>query len=284
VALAEHLGDAELVNADSRQVIRGLQVGTCTPTPEELRGVPCHLLGVRDIDEHFSVADWARLARAVLDALAERGTTAILVGGTGLYVSAAIDGLALDGGAPQPALRRERDALSGTPDGLARLAGELRARDPHGASTIDLRNPRRVVRALELVDARGSIAAARRRGPGRPATLIGLDAPPDVHRALVAARAEAMFRAAALEREVESALARGASAAALDAAGIGYREAIAVREGRLSRDQAVADVTRRTLRYARAQRTWFRRDPRVRWHHRGAGPVEALLDDLLLTT
>jgi tRNA dimethylallyltransferase len=256
-------------------------VGTCTPSAGELNGVGCHLLDLRDPGEPFTVADWARRAEATLEDLGARGVTAILVGGTGLYVSAVLDGLALDGGAPDPRRRAERDALSETPDGLASLAGELQTRDPDGAAGIDLRNRRRVVRALELVDARGSVAAARRRGPGRAATVVGLDAPPDIHRALVAARSEAMLRSGALQREVDCALAGGVTPAALDAAGIGYREALAVRDGGLSVDQAVAELTRRTLRYARAQRTWFRRDPRVRWLQRGAAPADTLVDEVL---
>src|SRR4029077_11778163 len=111
---------------------------------------------------------------------------------------------------------------------LDRLAAELTDRDPTGAGGVDLRNPRRVVRALELVDARGSLAAARGRGPGRPAVLVGLDAPRQLHDRLIAERAERLLGTPALVDEVDSALARGISRDALDSAGIGYREALAV--------------------------------------------------------
>ncbi len=281
VALARRLGDAELVNADSRQVIRGLRVGTCAPTPADLAGVPCHLIDLREPGEPFTVADWARAAAPVLDGLAARGATAIVVGGTGLYVSAVVDGLELRGGRPDPEQRARRDALSETPDGLLELSAELMARDPEGAAGLDLRNRRRVVRALELVDAAGSVAAARCRRGARAAALIGLDAAPDLHRRLVAERSSRMLGSGALRSEIDSALAAGVTEAALDAAGIGYREALAVRRGRIDVDQAVAELTRRTLRYAKAQRTWFRRDPRIRWFVRGEEPVQALVSEVL---
>lgn len=280
VALARRLGDAELVNADSRQVIRGLRVATCTPGAGDLAGVPCHLLDLRDPGEPFTVADYAAAAAPVLDALAARGSTAIVVGGTGLYLAAALDGLALPGGPPDPEARRERDAMAATPAGLATLVAELRRRDPQGVSTIDLRNPRRVVRALELVESLGSLAAARRRRPARPAVWLALDAPRPLHARLIEARARAIFESGALTAEVDCALSGGVSPAALDAAGIGYREALALRDGRIDVDQAIAETARRTARYAKAQRTWFRRDPRLRWHERGDAPVESLVDEV----
>ena len=177
--------------------------------------------------------------------------------------------------------RRQRTELAASPAGLDRLAAELTGRDPAGAAGVDLRNPRRVVRALELVDARGSLASARRRGPGRAAVLVGLDAPGPLHDRLIAERAERLLGTPALLDEVDSALARGISRDALDSAGIGYREALAVRDGTLTPEQAVAALTQRTRRYAKAQRTWFRRDPRIRWLERGAGPVTGLVDEVL---
>lgn len=281
VAIAERLGDAELVNADSRQVISGLRVATCTPSASELRGVRCHLLGIRPHGAAYTVAEYAKAAAAVLDRLSAQRRTAVVVGGTGLYVAAALDGLALPGGPPDVQRRAQRDAQAQTAEGLAALASELRQRDPEGAATVDTRNPRRVVRALELVDALGSLAAARRRHPARPASWLGLDAPRALHATLVEARTRRMFDSGELLAEVESALSDGVSPTALDAAGIGYREALAVRARRIDVDQAIALTVRRTLRYAKAQRTWFRRDPRIRWLQRGEAPVESLVDAAL---
>jgi tRNA dimethylallyltransferase len=270
VLLARAIGSAELVNADSRQVLRGLHVGTNRPGPEDLEGVPCHLLGITDPGAPFSVADWLAAARACLASLDLRGMRPIVVGGTGLYVRALLDGLELDGAPPDPARRATLNASAASPEGLAALAGELRRRDPEGAAGIDLRNPRRVVRATEIVEARGSLAGRGRTGATRPSVRIGLDAAPDLHRGWIVERARAMLAGGLLE-ETAAALARGVPPEALGASGIGYREALAVLDGRLSETAAAAEIVRRTARYAKAQRTWFRADRSVVWLHRERG-------------
>ena len=270
VLLARAIGSAELVNADSRQVLRGLHVGTNRPGPEDLEGVPCHLLGITDPGAPFSVADWLAAARACLASLDLRGMRPIVVGGTGLYVRALLDGLELDGAPPDPARRATLNASAASPAGLGALAGELRRRDPEGAAGIDLRNPRRVVRATEIVEACGSLAGRGRTGATRPSVRIGLDAAPDLHRGWIAERARAMLAGGLLE-ETAAALARGVPPEALGASGIGYREALAVLDGRLSETAAAAEIVRRTARYAKAQRTWFRADRSVVWLHRERG-------------
>lgn len=282
VAVAERLGDAELLNADSRQVIRGLFVGTCRPTREDLRGVVCHLAGVRDPAQPYTVADWVTAARGVVAELALRGRRAIVVGGTGLYLSALLDGLDLAGVPADPAMRAERLATAAAPGGSDLLVAELRRRDPAVASTVDLRNLRRVVRALEILDARGGrLEDARGRPAPQPAVVIGLDAPAQLHVELIEARARRMIETGALIDEVDSALARGVPRDALENAGIGYREALAVLDGTLTPEHAVDAVVRRTRRYAKAQLTWFRRDRRIRWLERDAGPVERLVDEVI---
>jgi tRNA dimethylallyltransferase len=280
VAVAECLGATELVNADSRQVIRGLSVGTCAPSAAELRGVPCHLLGVRDPAEPFTVAAWLRLARPVVEDIHGRDALPLVVGGTGFYIGALVDGLDLAEVEPDPVTREWRFALAERPEGLAGLAAELGRRDPDGAAGVDLRNPRRVVRALEILDAHGTLAARGRSGP-LPATQLALDAAPELHRRLVEERSRRLLGDGALLAEVEAALGRGVSRAALDAAGIGYREALAVRDGLCGVDDAVDRLVRRTLRYAKAQRTWFRRDPRIRWMERDARPVDRLAGEVI---
>ncbi|HXA27431.1 MAG TPA: tRNA (adenosine(37)-N6)-dimethylallyltransferase MiaA [Candidatus Angelobacter sp.] len=280
VAVAGHLAPAELLNADSRQVIRGLQVATCAPTAHDLRGIPAHLFALHDPGEPFSVAAWLDAARSALSALHTRQAQPILVGGTGLYVAALLDGLDLARVPADPERRAQRSAQAATPEGLQRLAAELAARDPDAA--VDVRNLRRVVRALEILDARGApLHQARGRTAPIPATRIGLDAPRDLHDALIAARARAMFETGALLEEVHSAMGRGVTRGALESAGIGYREALAVIDGQATSEQAIALVAQRTRRYAKAQRTWFRRDGRIRWLQRGEGPVEPLVDEVL---
>jgi tRNA dimethylallyltransferase len=266
VRLARRMGRAELVSADSRQVLRGLRIGTGAPTPEDLAGVPCHLTGIADPGTPFSVADWLIAARSCLAGLDRRGVLPIVVGGTGLYVRALLDGLDLHGGRPDPARRASLNARAATPDGLAELAAELGRRDPEGSASIDLRNPRRVVRALEIVEDRGSLEA-RGGGAALPSVRIGLDAPPELHRRWIADRASRMMEGGLLD-ETAAALRCGVSAQALDGSGIGYHEALAVLAGRMTETEAAAEIVRRTVGYARAQRTWFRADHRVVWLRR----------------
>jgi len=267
VRLAQRLGSAELINADSRQVLRGLRVGTNAPCAADLAGVPCHLLGIADPGEPFSVADGLAAARDCLADLGARGVRPILVGGTGLYVRALLDGLDLDGRAPDRERRAALNARAASPEGLAALTAELHRADPEGAATIDLRNPRRVVRAVEIVEDRGSLAARGRNCGLVTGPRIGLDAPSPLHRRWVLERAEAMFAGGLLE-ETADALARGVTAAALEGSGIGYYEALEVLGDRMSKTEATAEIARRTLRYARAQRTWFRADHAVEWLRR----------------
>lgn len=266
VAAAQRLAPAEMLNADSRQVRRGLRVGTCAPRPSELHGVRCHLLDLCDPGETFTVADWLMAARRSLERLDRAGTRAVVSGGTGLYVTALIDGFDLAQVPPDPVRRADRSELAATPEGLATLAAELRRRDPAGAPQIDQRNPRRVIRALEILDAKGgSVIAARKRGPPRPAVMIGLDVARPVHARWIEHRIAGMFDSGGIQDEVRWLLGRGLDRAVIGSCGIGYSEALDLIEGHIDLEAAMQATMRRTLRYARAQRTWFRRDNRITW-------------------
>jgi tRNA dimethylallyltransferase len=266
VALARRIPGAELVNADSRQVRSGALVATFAPTEAELQGVPCHLLGLVPPGEPFNVADWLAEATTALTDLEARGGRAIVVGGTGLFVKALVDGFDFGNVPPDPARREERTSQAATAEGLRALAAELAARDPDGAQRADLRNPRRVVRALEILDARpGSLAETRGATPLWDVVQVGLDMAADAHRALVQRRVEGIFRSNAVVDEAAALLDAGIRADDLAACGIGYREALEVLRGESDIDAAIAATVLRTLRYAKAQRTWFRRDPRVHW-------------------
>ncbi|MDQ6847144.1 MAG: tRNA (adenosine(37)-N6)-dimethylallyltransferase MiaA [Candidatus Dormibacteraeota bacterium] len=278
VELARRTG-AELLNADSRQVVRRLVVGTARPSDAELGGVPCHLLDLCEPGETFTVADWLRRARAVLDGLDARGVAAIVVGGTGQYHRALREGWRF-GASPVAEERDELTRVAATPAGLERLGVEVRERDPAGSETLDLANPRRVIRALELLRAgNGSLAAARGRGEGRRLDLVLLDADGTVHGEALAARMDAMFGAGAILAEVRAELDRGTGADAVRRAGIGYAEAVDVLEGRLNVDEAEAAAVRRTSRYVKAQRTWFRHEAAVLRLERGRQATTAALAD-----
>ena len=266
VALAKRIPGAELVNADSRQVRSGAVVATFAPTAAELQGVPCHLLGLVPPGEPFNVADWLAEATTALTDLEARGGCAIVVGGTGLFVKALVDGFDFGRVPPDPATREERTSQAATDEGLRALADELAARDPEGALRTDLRNPRRLLRALEILDARpGPLSETRGRTPRWDVVQVGLDMAADTHRTLVQRRVEGIFRSNAVLDEAAALLAAGAKAEDLAACGIGYREALDVLGGESDVDAAIAATVRRTLRYAKAQRTWFRRDLRVHW-------------------
>jgi tRNA dimethylallyltransferase len=266
-ALAVEIAKAyggELINADSRQVLSNVAVGTGKPIKAELDGVRCHCLDLWRVGESYTVADWLLAARSADDDIQERGRMTILVGGTGLYVTSFVDGF------------RESDTIGENVHRDARnravergrageLVAELKRRDPQAAGTIDLDNPRRVIRALELLDEGwSSVADASRRDDPRPALILGLDPPKGPYRETVTARVVAMF-GSGLIAEVETLLAEGVGDEAIRDCGIGYGEALEVVKGSKTTEEAIDATVGRTLKYAKAQRTWWRRDPRVRW-------------------
>lgn len=282
VAVAQALVPAELLNADSRQVRRGLRVGTCAPTPSELKGVRCNLLDLSDPGEPFSVADWLTAARLCLDRLDRSGSRAVVAGGTGLYVTALVDGFDLARVPPDPARRADRSELAATAEGLAGLAAELHNRDPEGAAAIDQRNPRRVIRALEILDAKGgSLREAQQRALPREAVMVGLDVARPVHTRWIEHRIAAMFDSGGIQEEVRWLLGRGLDRQAIVGCGIGYGEALDLIEGHIGIEAAMQATMRRTLRYARAQRTWFRRDDRLVWFRPDLVNFEQLVDGVL---
>jgi tRNA dimethylallyltransferase len=283
VAAAQALAPAEMLNADSRQVRRGLRVGTCAPLPAELHGVRCHLLDLCDPGETFTVADWLAAARRSLERLDRAGTRAVVAGGTGLYVTALVDGFDLAQVPPDPVRRADRSELAATPEGLATLAAELRRRDPQGATEIDQRNPRRVIRALEILDAKGgSVLSARKRTAPRPAVMVALDVARPVHARWIEHRIAGMFDSGGIQEEVRWLLGRGLDRTTVGSCGIGYSEALDLIEGHLDLEAAMQATMRRTLRYARAQRTWFRRDSRLTWFRPDLVGFDQMLAEVLL--
>lgn len=282
VATATRLAPAEMLNANSRQVRRGLRVGTCAPSPADLHGVRCHLLDLCDPGETFTVADWLTAARRSLERLDRAGTRAVVAGGTGLYVTALVDGFDLAQVPPDPVRRADRAELAATPEGLASLAAELRERDPAGAMEIDQRNPRRVIRALEILDAKGgSVLTARRRATPRAAVMVGLDVARPAHARWIEHRIAGMFDSGGIQDEVRWLLGRGLDRAAIGSCGIGYSEALDLIEGHIDLEAAMQATMRRTLRYARAQRTWFRRDTRLTWFRPDLVGFDEMVSDVL---
>ena len=266
LALAETLAargiPAEIVSADSRQVYRGMDIGTAKATPEERARFPHHGLDLVDPDSAFSVADYARHASDALAGIAERGAVAILAGGTGFYLRAVACGLAVDELPWDADVRAAVEARLAT-EGLPALVAELRHLAPTRAAEVDLRNPRRVVRALEIARLRGDAPLPGPRGYGRAVLWLGLAVEQPVLRERIRARARAQFEAGLVE-ETRALIGRF-DPRLPSFSGIGYAEALAVIEGRLSLDAAVAEDARRNLLLARRQATWFRREPDIHW-------------------
>jgi tRNA dimethylallyltransferase len=265
IRLAEALRDdrpVEIISADSRQVYRGLDIGTAKATVADRARVPHHGLDLVDPDQPFSVADFAEHAAAVLADLGRRHGIAILAGGTGLYLRAI--GRGLDTGAlpsdPQVRARLEAELIA---DGLAPLAERLRSAAPTLAARTDLHNPRRVVRALEMAEVGGDTVPPTPRGYPGPMAWLGLTVEPATHAEWIATRALAQFEAGLID---EARTLRERFDPGLPAfSAIGYREAWAVLDGELNRDDAVALDAKRNVAFAKRQRTWFRAEPGVRW-------------------
>lgn len=263
--LAERLGapgaPAEVVNADAYQLYRGMDVGTAKVPPAERRGVVHHLLDVLDPTEDASVARYQEAARSVLDDVAARGSRAVVVGGSGLYVRALLDDMRFPGTDPavRAALedRAEREGTRALHDELARL-------DPAAAASIGPANTRRVVRALEVIELTGEPFTANLPSQEyvRPTLQVGLDCDRAVLDARVAGRVDRMW-AEGLVDEVRRLDAAGMGRTARRA--VGYAEVLAHLRGETTEDAAREAVAANTRRLARKQMGWFGRDPRVHW-------------------
>ena len=271
LALADRI-PVEVVVADSRQVYRGMDIGTAKPPASAQRRVPHHLIDIVDPDEPFTVADWVARARAILPEIASRGRLPLLVGGTGLYISALIDGHDYAAQPWSPELRQRLTEELET-DGLAPLVLRLQAADPTAAAAIDVRNPRRVLRALERAEAGGS-GTARAAAYAGTVALVGLDRPRDVLYRRIDERARRLFETGLVD-EVRRLGADGYGPELRPMTGHGYAEAATYLAGEWTLDEAVAVTARRTRQYAKRQLTWFGRYPRLVWIRAGDGPADA---------
>jgi tRNA dimethylallyltransferase len=258
----------EILVADSRQVYRGMDVGTAKPDAAARQAVPHHLIDLVDPDEPFSVAQWVERARALLPEIATRGRIPMLVGGTGLYVAALLDGHDYAAQPWSPEIRRRlADELD--VEGVARLADRLRALDPASAARIDLDNPRRVLRALERAEAGGGGAAPASEPFAGRVALLGIGRPREVLYRRIDERARWLFEHGLLD-EVRRLIDAGVRTDLRPMTGHGYGEAARHLAGEWSLEQAIEVTARRTRQYAKRQLTWFRRDPRILWLSAGA--------------
>jgi tRNA dimethylallyltransferase len=275
--VALQLGDIEIVAADSMQVYRGMDIGTAKPSPEERAGIPHHMIDVADPSEAWDVARFVSESNKVIADIASRGKRALFVGGTGLYVHALVDSFAVPGRWPEVAAELEQTESTSE---LHRRLAEL---DPSAALRTGPVNRRRVVRALEVTIGSGRRFSSYGPGVGAfpPTTwrLAGVWLP----REVVAGRIERRFAAmleAGFADEVRSLAGRPAGLSRTARQALGYRELLSHVEGGVALDDAVMQAVSRTRQFARRQRMWWRRDPRVRWFGAAENPL-AILPALL---
>ena len=259
----------EIVSADSMAVYRGMDIGTAKPDQKERARAEFHLIDVADPTKPFSVGEYQRLAHDAIDGILGRNPPAIVVGGSGLYVRAAVDGLAASIGAEDPQTRR-RLAEEADRYGNEQLHARLACVDPESAERIHPNNVKRVIRALELYETTGTPASVlfeidSERAPRFPeARFFGLTLKRAELYARVEERADAMIEAGLID-EVSGLLAQGADPALPSMQGLGYKEIVGYLQGDYGKDEAVAELKKNTRRFAKRQYTWFRADPRIAW-------------------
>jgi tRNA dimethylallyltransferase len=265
VALARAL-DGEVVNADSMQLYRGMDIGTAKLTVAERGGVPHHLLDIWDVTKTATVAEYQELAAGVIDDIEARGKVPVLTGGSGLYVRAALGDLNFPGTDEHIRQRLEAELAA---DGPAPLYERLTRQDPQAAAAILPSNGRRIVRALEVIELSGrpfsaTLPAFGRGRPGRPTVQIGLRVPREELDRRIDARVDRMWQSG-FEAEVRGLAEAGLRAGKTASRALGYQQMLRHFDGEWTLEQARDETARATRRFARRQESWFRRDPRVRW-------------------
>jgi tRNA dimethylallyltransferase len=278
--LAERLG-GEIVSVDSMQVYRGLDIGTAKPGAAERIRVPHHLIDVADLNEPFDAAKFVRLAGGAIDDIQSRGRISILCGGTGFYFKALRDGLG-DSPKGNPRLRAELETMP-----LAELLKELAERDPVTYGRIDRRNPRRVIRAVEVIRLTGrrfsEMRPQREDAPPvasvRQHPIFGLMRSSEDLRARIEARVDAMFERG-LVNETQRLLDGGLAFNKTAMQALGYRQVVEHLQGERSLPDTIALVKQRTWQFARRQMTWFRRQLPVTWIQAGR-PAEAVVEEIV---
>ncbi|MEV4351559.1 tRNA (adenosine(37)-N6)-dimethylallyltransferase MiaA [Actinoplanes sp. NPDC049596] len=272
IALAHEL-DGEVVNADSMQLYRGMDIGTAKLTLAERDGVPHHLLDIWDVTEPAAVAEYQGLARAAIDDIAARGRVPLLVGGSGLYVRAVLEDFEFPGTDPVVRARLEQELAA---VGVAPLYQRLQSLDPAAATSILPSNGRRIVRALEVIELTGEpfTASLPSPTPYYSSVQIGVDREVAALDERIALRVDLMWEAGLLD-EVRRLLPRGLREGRTAGRALGYQQAIAELDGLMSAAEAKEDTVRGTRRFVRRQRSWFRRDPAIHWLDGASGTLVA---------
>lgn len=264
VDLAKEIG-GEIINADSMQIYRGMDIGTAKLSVEERQGIPHHLLDVLDVNQDATVAWYQELARKAVTEIHSAGKHAIIVGGTGLYIKSILDDLNFPDTDAQVRQRLTEEAKL---FGIVSLFERLTQLDPAAAAAIDVKNERRVIRALEVIDITGKPFTANlpREDSSRypDAMQFGLV----MDRAELGARVESridLMWERGFVNEVDNLISLGINQATTARRALGYAQIIAMRDGEISEPAAIEDTKRATRQYVRRQETWFSRDARIQW-------------------
>lgn len=276
IALAERL-DAEIISADSRLFYRGMDIGTAKPTQEELRRVPHHLIDVADPDQIWSLAKYLHATRKIIDEIHARGKLPFLVGGTGQYIRAMVEGWQVPEVNPDPRLRDRLEAWAEQigPEGLH---ARLQALDPKAAAKIDPPNLRRTVRALEVILTTGQRFSRQkgRKPPPYSILQIGLRRPREEIYERVDARIQKMLETGLIE-ETQALLDQGYSPELPPLSAIGYRQVIQYLNDEISLEEVITQMKRITRRFVRHQANWFSEDdPHIHWVNAGPAAVEKM--------
>ena len=279
IEVAQELG-AEIINADSMQLYRGMDIGTAKLTVEEHKGIPHHLLDVLDVSEDSTVAWYQEQARAAITEIHGRGKDAVIVGGTGLYIKAILDDLNFPDTDPEVRAKLEAELAE---FGAAALFTRLEELDPAAALAIDRANSRRVIRALEVIEITGLPFTANlpREDSSRypDALQFGLVMDREHLRERIDQRVDRMWDAGFVD-EVDRLIIQGIGNGSTAQRALGYAQIIAMRSGSMTEEEAKEDTKRASRQYARRQETWFSRDARIQWVAQHQPRLETILQKI----
>ena len=279
IEVAQELG-AEIINADSMQLYRGMDIGTAKLTVEERKGIPHHLLDVLDVSEDSTVAWYQEQARAAITEIHSRGKDAVIVGGTGLYIKAILDDLNFPDTDPEVRAKLEAELAE---FGAAALFTRLEELDPAAALAIDRANTRRVIRALEVIEITGLPFTANlpREDSSRypDALQFGLVMDREHLRERIDQRVDRMWDAGFVD-EVDRLIIQGIGNGSTAQRALGYAQIIAMRSGTMTEEEAKEDTKRASRQYARRQETWFSRDARIQWVAQHQPRLETILQKI----
>ncbi len=269
----------ELLSIDAMQVYRGMDIGTAKPTVSEQALVRHHLIDLVDATQAFTVAQFQIAYQHAVDDITSRGGRALLVGGTGLYVRAVVDGLTLPGQWPEVRARLDDELITLGPEALHQRLCQL---DPTAGSKMEPSNSRRIIRALEVCEGSGRPFSSFGPGvdtyPASEVQQVALRWPRDVLARRIEERVRVMIERG-LQAEVENLLTQGLSPTALQA--LGYKEMVEHIEGRMSLEEVIATIVVKTRQFAVRQERWFRRDPRINWFDIESDPVTEVAPQLI---